>query len=113
MRWATSWVSLDLLDEKGVNPWSDVLTEKQFRELFGSIPHPFTGMDYIAYYRQIAEECGTEIEIILANDCRAILNYTKNVLCADIHSRARSKRLLEGAGAQQGLHAGERHERVR
>ena len=93
-------VSLDLLDEKGVNPWTDVLSEKQFRELFGSIPHPFTGMDYIAYYRQIAEECGCEAEIILANDCRAILAHTKHVLCADIHSRARSKRLLKAAGAE-------------
>jgi hypothetical protein len=96
-------VSLDLLDEKGVNPYSDVLTEERFRELFGVVLHPFTGMDYIGYYRQLAEEQGTEIQIILANDPRAILKYNKVVLCADIHSRARSKRLLEAAGAERVL----------
>jgi len=93
-------VSLDRLDEKGINPWSDVLTEARFAELFGRPEHPFTGMDYMACYRKIAEECGAECEIILANDCRAILNYTKYVLCADIHSRFRSKRLLKAAGAK-------------
>ena len=93
-------ISLDALDEKGVNPWTDVLTEAQFEKLFGRPKHPFTGMDYMAYYREIAKECGTEIEIILANDCREILKYTKHVLCGDIHSRSRSKRLLKAAGAE-------------
>ncbi len=93
-------VSLDKLDEKGINPWTDVLTETKFEELFGRPEHPFTGVDYIAYYRKIAEECGAECEIILANDCRAILKYTPHVLCGDIHSRSRSKRLLKAAGAK-------------
>lgn len=93
-------VSLDQLDEKNVNPYSDVLTEAKFRELFGESHHPFTGVDYIEFYNSLAKEMGVEIEIILANDARAILKYTKNVLCADIHSRARSKRLLKAAGAE-------------
>ena len=89
----------DLLDEKGVNPWSDVLTEEQYRQLFGRVLHPFTGVDYLEFYRSIIEEAGAECEIILSNDPRTILNYTKNVLCCDIHSRQRSKRLLQKAGA--------------
>ena len=93
-------VSIDKLDEKGINPYSDVLTEAKFRELFGESHHPFTGVDYLAFYRQLAEEMGVAIEIILANDARKILQYTPNVLCCDIHSRARSKRLLKAAGAQ-------------
>lgn len=93
-------ISLDELDKAGVNPWTDVLTEERFEALFGRPEHPFTGMDYMAYYRSIAEECGAECEIILANDCRAILQYTPHVLCGDIHSRHRSKRLLEAAGAK-------------
>ena len=92
-------VDLDALDEKGVNPWTDVLTEARYRELFGFVKHPFTGVDYVQFYRDLIEECGCEVEIILANDCRAILDYTKNVLCCDIHSRARTKRLLKKAGA--------------
>ena len=90
---------LDTLDEKGVNPWTDVLTEARYRELFGYSKHPFTGVDYIQFYRDLIEETGCEVEIILANDCRAILDYTKNVLCCDIHTRARTKRLLKKAGA--------------
>jgi len=93
-------VDLDLLDEKGVNPWSDVLTEAKFRELFGYIKHPFTGVDYIDFYKELVSACGCEVEIILANDCRAILDYTKCVLTCDIHSRARSKKLLKAAGAE-------------
>ncbi len=93
-------VDLDTVDEKGVNPWTDVLTEEKYRELFGYVKHPFTGVDYVEFYRNLITECGCEVEIILANDCRAILNYTKNVLCCDIHSRARSKRLLKAAGAE-------------
>lgn len=93
-------VSLDQLDEYGINPWTDVLTEARFEKLFGRPEHPFTGMDYMAYYRGIAEACGTECEIILSNDCRSILQYTPHVLCADIHTRCRTKRLLKAAGAQ-------------
>lgn len=92
-------VDLDTLDEKGINPWTDVLTEKEFRELFGFQKHPFTGVDYIEHYKEIIQEMDCEVEIILANDCRTILNYTKNVLTCDIHSRARTKRLLKAAGA--------------
>ena len=93
-------VDLDALDEKGVNPWTDVLTERQFRDLFGAAKHTFTGVDYIAYYKELIESCGCQVEVVLANDCRAILNYTKKVLCCDIHTRARSKRLLQKAGAE-------------
>ena len=92
-------VDLDALDEKSINPWTDVLTEARYRELFGFRPHPFTGVDYIQFYRELIESCGCEAEIILANDCRAILSYTKNVLCCDIHTRQRTKRLLKKAGA--------------
>lgn len=86
-------VDLDALDEKGVNPWSDVLTEHQFRELFGVRQHTFTGVDYIEYYKELITSCGAEAEVILANDCRTILQYTKSVLCCDIHTRARTKRI--------------------
>lgn len=93
-------VNLDLLDEKGVNPYSDVLTQEQFESMFGKSKHTFTGMDYVNYYKEIIESEGTEAEIILANDPRAILNYTKKVLTCDIHSRARTKRLLKQGGAE-------------
>lgn len=94
-------VDLDKLDEKGVNPWTDVLTEEIFRRLFGYNRHTFTGIDYIEYYKELITNAGCEVEIILANDCRAILTYTKNVLCCDIHSRQRTKRLLRAAGAEK------------
>lgn len=94
-------VDIDLLDEKGINPYTDVLTEKEWRELFGSPKHTFTGVDYVEHYSDLIKESGAEAEVIFANDCRAILTYTKNVLCCDIHSRARSKRLLKKAGAQR------------
>ncbi|MBQ3242689.1 MAG: coenzyme F420-0:L-glutamate ligase, partial [Oscillospiraceae bacterium] len=93
-------IDLDALDEKGVNPWSDVLTEAKYRELFGYKKHVFTGVDYIEYYKELITSCGCEVEIILANDCRTILDYTKHVLCCDIHTRARSKRLLKKGGAE-------------
>ena len=93
-------VSLDLLDEKGIDPYRDVLTQAQFESLFGKSRHPFTGMDYVSYYREVIEESGAEAEIIFANDPRSILSYTKNVLTCDIHTRARSKRLLKAAGAE-------------
>ncbi len=93
-------VDLDDLDAAGVNPWTDVLTEAKFRELFGYKKHRFTGVDYIEYYKELVSSMGAEVEVILANDCRSILKYTKNVLCADIHTRARTKRLLKAAGAE-------------
>ncbi len=94
-------VSLDALDEKGVNPYSDVLTLEKYRELFGYEKHRFTGVDYVAYYMDLIRESGAEAEVIFANDCRAILPYTKNVLNCDIHTRARTKRLLKAAGAER------------
>ena len=93
-------VSLDQLDAAGVNPYSDVLTLEKYRELFGENRHPFTGVDYVQYYGDLIRQSGAEVEIIFANDCRTILNYTKRVLTCDIHSRARSKRLLKEAGAE-------------
>lgn len=94
-------VSLDLLDEKGIDPYKDVITEKRYRELFGNVKHQFTGVDYIEFYKDTIENEGCEAEIILANDCRAILEYTKSVLNCDIHSRKRTKRLLEKAGVEK------------
>ena len=93
-------VSLDALDEKGINPYCDVLTLEKYRELFGYEKHRFTGVDYVEYYEELIRSEGCECEVIFANDCRKILNYTKNVLSCDIHSRARSKRLLKAAGAE-------------
>lgn len=94
-------VSLDALDEKGVNPYSDILDLKKYRELFGYEKHTFTGIDYVEYYESLIKESGAEAEIIFANDPRAVLSYTKNVITCDIHSRARSKRLLRAAGAEK------------
>ena len=92
-------ISLDAVDGKGVDPYKDVLTLEQYRELFGYEKHPFTGVDYVAYYQELIEDCGAEVEILFANDPRAILPYTKHVLCCDIHTRQRTKRLLRTAGA--------------
>ena len=89
----------DLLDEKGVNPWSDVLTEEKYRELFGRVQHPFTGVDYIEFYSELIRESGAEVEIILSNNPKTILDYTDKVLCCDIHTRNRTKRILKKAGA--------------
>ena len=94
-------VSLDKLDEAKVNPYSDVLTLERYRQLFGENLHPFTLVDYVQYYSDLIREEGCDVEVIFANDCRVILDYTKNVLTCDIHSRARSKRLLWGAGAER------------
>ena len=94
-------LSLDKLDEKGVNPYSDVLDLKTYRELFGYEKHPFTGVDYVEYYESLVKECGAEVEIVFANDPRTVLKYTKNVINCDIHTRARTKRLLNAAGAEK------------
>ena len=93
-------IDFDLMEEKGVDPYKDVLNEEQYRQLFGYAKHPFTGVDYVEYYTSLVRECGAEVEIIFANDARAILNYTKNVLNCDIHTRARTKRILKAAGAE-------------
>ena len=93
-------VSLDALDEKGINPYCDVLTLEKYRELFGYEKHRFTGVDYVEYYEQLIKDEGCECEIIFANDARSVLKYTKCVLTCDIHTRARSKRLLKAAGAE-------------
>ncbi len=94
-------VSLDKLDEAKINPYSDVLTLERYRALFGENLHPFTLVDYVQYYSDLVREEGAEVEVIFANDPRVILDYTKNVLTCDIHTRARSKRLLWGAGAER------------
>ena len=93
-------VSLDALDEKGVDPYRDVLSLEKYRELFGYGKHRFTGVDYVEYYEGLVRECGAEVEIIFANNPRAILDYTKNVLCCDIHTRARTKRILKANGGE-------------
>ena len=93
-------VSLDDLDEKGINPFTDVLSLEQYRELFGYSKHRFTGVDYVEYYQNLVRECGAECEVVFANSPKAILKYTKNVLNCDIHTRARTKRLLKAAGAE-------------
>jgi len=89
----------ELLDEKGVNPWSDVLTEAKYRELFGKVLHPFTGVDYVEFYSELIRESGAEVEIVLSNNPKTILDYTDKVLTCDIHSRNRTKRILKKAGA--------------
>ena len=93
-------VSLDKIDEAGINPYSDVLTLERYRELFGENKHEFTGVDYVAYYGDIIRSCGAEVEIVFANQAKAILNYTDCVLTCDIHTRARTKRILKAAGAK-------------
>ncbi len=94
-------ITLDALDEKGVDPYRDVLDLKKYRELFGYGKHRFTGVDYVEYYEKLITECGAEAEIIFANDPRAILDYTKNVINCDIHTRQRTKRILSAAGAER------------
>lgn len=93
-------VSLDKLDEAGINPYSDVLSESKYRELFGENKHEFTGVDYVKYYGDLIRECGAEAEIIFANQPKAILNYADCVLTCDIHTRARTKRILKAVGAK-------------
>ncbi len=93
-------ISLDALDEAGVNPYSDVLTLEKYRELFGYKTHRFTGVDYVSYYEELVRECGADVEIIFANDARAVLPYAKKIINCDIHTRARTKRILKAAGAE-------------
>lgn len=94
-------VSLDELDEEGINPWSDVLSEEDFRKHFGFKKHPFTGVDYIEYYKSLVEEEGANFEVVFSNDAKTIVDYTKNILACDIHSRFRTKRLVKAAGAEK------------
>ena len=94
-------IDWDVMDEQGVDPYRDVLSEEKYRELFGYVKHPFTGVDYVEYYSGLIREMGAEVEVIFANDPRAILPHTKNVLNCDIHTRARTKRLLQSAGAER------------
>ena len=95
-----SLMDIDMMDEAGVNPYTDVLSLEKYRELFGSNPLEFTGVDYVEYYGNLVRECGAEIEIIFANNPKAILDYTDCVLTCDIHTRARTKRILNKAGAK-------------
>ncbi len=94
-------IDWDLMDQHNVDPYRDVLSEEQYREMFGYIKHTFTGVDYVEYYGDLIRESGAEVEIVFANDPRAILKYTKNVLNCDIHTRERTKRLLWEAGAER------------
>lgn len=93
-------VTLDQVDAAGINPYSDVLDVKRYRELFGENKHRFTGVDYVTYYSELIREQGAEVEVIFANNPREILKYTKNVLACDIHTRTRTKRILKEAGAK-------------
>lgn len=94
-------ISLDQVDEAGINPYSDVLTLEKYRELFGENKHEFTGVDYVDYYSNIIKESGAEVEVVFANNPKVILDYTKNVLNCDIHTRARTKRILKANGAER------------
>ena len=96
-------IDVDRMDEKGVDPYRDVLTLERYRELFGYTTHPFTGVDYVDYYAQLVRESGAEAEILFANDPKAILPYARDVLCCDIHTRQRTKRRLKAAGAERVL----------
>ena len=96
-------LTYDQLDKAGINPYSDVLSLEKYRELFGYGKHEFTGVDYVEYYSSLIKEAGAEVEIVFANQATAILNYTKIVLTCDIHTRARTKRILKEAGATKVL----------
>ena len=90
----------DTLDDSGVNPYTDVLSLEDYRRLFGYIKHPFTGVDYVEYYESVIREEGAEAEIVFANHAEAIVKYTENVICCDIHSRERSRRRIKAAGGK-------------
>ncbi len=96
-------ISYERLEKAHINPLTDTLTEKEFRDLFGESLHPFTAVDYIDFYRELIEDEGAELEVVLANDPRKILEYTKQVLTCDIHTRERTKRILKQAGAEKVL----------
>lgn len=96
-------IDLDAVDAAGVDPYKDVLSLEQYRKLFGYVKHPFTGVDYVEYYSDLIKECGAEVEVIFANDPRAVLPYAKKVLACDIHSRQRTKHMLTAAGAETAL----------
>ena len=93
-------VSLDKIDDAGINPYSDVLSLERYRELFGENKHEFTGVDYVQYYGDLVRECGAEVEIVFANQAKTILQYTDCVINCDIHTRVRTKRILKEAGAK-------------
>ena len=93
-------ITLDQLDESGVNPYSDVLSLEKYRELFGDNKHEFTGVDYVEYYSNIIKDAGAEVEVVFANNAKTILNYTDCIINCDIHTRARTKRILLAAGAK-------------
>ena len=93
-------LTYDQLDEKGINPYSDVLSLAKYRELFGENKHEFTGVDYVEYYSNIIKEAGAEVEVVFANQAKAILDYTDCILTCDIHTRVRTKRILKAAGAK-------------
>ena len=93
-------VSIDKIDEAGINPYSDVLSLEKYREIFGVIKHEFTGVDYVDYYADLVRECGAEVEIVFANQAKAILDYADCIINCDIHTRARTKRILKAAGAK-------------
>ncbi len=93
-------ISIDKIDEAGVNPYSDVLSLERYRELFGENKHEFTGVDYVEYYGDLIRECGAEVEIVFANQAKTILDYTDCIINCDIHTRARTKRILKAAGAK-------------
>ncbi|MEG1972116.1 MAG: coenzyme F420-0:L-glutamate ligase [Oscillospiraceae bacterium] len=93
-------IDLQKLDDVNINPWVDVLSETKYRELFGNTLHTFTGVDYVAYYRSIIEGEGAKAEFVFANKAQEILNYTKDILCCDIHTRQRTKRILKDSGAE-------------
>lgn len=93
-------VTIEAIEEAGINPYLDTLTEEQFRKYFGYPLHPFTGMDYVAFYRELIENVGTKAKIVFANRPQAILEYTDKVICADIHTRFRNKKKMKEAGAK-------------
>ena len=93
-------VDWDKLDAAGIDPWRDVLTLAQFRALFGAVVHPFTGVDYIDYYSELITSAGAQVEVVFGNRVQTLLDYTDTVITCDIHTRARSKRLLKAAGAK-------------
>ncbi|MDD4445306.1 MAG: coenzyme F420-0:L-glutamate ligase [Eubacteriales bacterium] len=93
-------VSLEMVEAAGINPYNDVLTLDQYRKLFGIVRHEYTGMDYVQYYTELIEGCGTEVTILFSNQAKTILDYTDAVLTCDIHTRSRSKKLLKEGGAR-------------